>query len=59
VDGGAGPGRVSAAGAGYGREEGIKGIDGGCPLVGGGGGDAGHRAMRVVLTLGGKVPRQV
>jgi predicted CoA-binding protein len=56
---GPGPGSVSAAAAAYGREHGIAVIDGGCPCMFGPTADAGHKAMRVVLTLTGNVPRQV
>jgi uncharacterized protein len=34
-------------------------IDGGCPCMFGPTADPGHRALRVVLTLTGSVPRQV
>ena len=56
-----GPGRgsVSKAAADYGREHGIAVIDGGCPCMFGPTADPGHKAMRVVLSLGGNVPRQV
>jgi uncharacterized protein len=56
-----GPGRgsVSPEAAAYGREQGIAVIDGGCPCMFGPTADFGHKAMRVVLTLGGNVPRQV
>jgi predicted CoA-binding protein len=56
-----GPGRgsVSAEAAAYGRQEGIAVIDGGCPCMFGPTADAGHKAMRVIFTLSGNVPRQV
>jgi len=54
-----GGGSVSDAAAVYGRQHGITVIDGGCPLMFEPTADAGHRAMRVVFTLGGKVPRRV
>jgi uncharacterized protein len=50
---------VSKEAATYGREHGIAVIDGGCPCMFGPTADFGHKAMRVVLTLGGNVPRQV
>ena len=56
---GPGAGSVSQSAADYGREQGMTVIDGGCPCMFGPTADFGHKAMRVVLTLGGKVPRQV
>lgn len=56
---GPGPGSVSPAAAAYGRENGIAVIDGGCPCMFGPTSDFGHRAMRVVLSISGNVPRQV
>jgi predicted CoA-binding protein len=56
---GPGAGSVSAAAAEYGREHGIAVIDGGCPCMFGQTADFGHKAMRVVLTLSGNVPREV
>jgi uncharacterized protein len=56
---GPGHGSVSPEAAAYGREQGIAVIDGGCPCMFGPTADFGHKAMRVVLTLGGNVPRQV
>jgi uncharacterized protein len=52
-------GSVSKEAATYGREHGIAVIDGGCPCMFGPTADFGHKAMRVLLTLGGNVPRQV
>jgi hypothetical protein len=54
-----GPGSVSAAATAWGREHGIRVIDGGCPLMFGPTADPGHRVMCWLLTLTGKVPRQV
>jgi uncharacterized protein len=54
-----GTGSVSEAAAEYGRSQGIKVIDGGCPLMFEPTADFGHKAMRFVCTLTGKVPRQV
>ena len=56
---GPGGGSVSKEAASYGREHGIAVIDGGCPCMFGPTADFGHKAMRVVLTLGGNVPRRV
>ena len=56
---GPGGGSVSPAAAAYGRERGIAVIDGGCPCMFGPTADFGHKAMRVVFTLSGNVPRQV
>jgi predicted CoA-binding protein len=54
-----GTGSVSAAAADFGRQQGIGVIDGGCPLMFGPAADPGHKAMRFVCTLTGKVPKQV
>ena len=54
-----GTGSVSASATAYGRERGITVIDGGCPCMFDPTADPGHKAMRVLLTLTGKVPRQV
>jgi uncharacterized protein len=56
---GFGGGSVSKAAAAYGRQHGIKVIDGGCPLMFAPTADAGHRAMRFVCTLTGNVPKRV
>jgi predicted CoA-binding protein len=56
---GPGAGSVSEAAADYGREHGIAVIDGGCPCMFGPTADTGHKVMRVVLSLGGNVPKQV
>lgn len=56
---GPGTGSVSKAAADYGRRQGIAVIDGGCPCMFGPTADPGHRAMRVIFTLNGNVPRQV
>ena len=56
---GPGAGSVSKRAAEYGRERGIAVIDGGCPCMFGPTADLGHRAMRVVFTLAGNVPREV
>lgn len=52
-------GSVSEEATAWGRSHGIHVIDGGCPLMFGTVSDSGHRAMRRVLTLTGKVPRRV
>jgi predicted CoA-binding protein len=56
---GPGAGSVSEEATAYGREHGISVIDGGCPCMFGRTADFGHKAMRVVFTLTGNVPRQV
>lgn len=56
---GPGAGSVSATATAYGRENGISVIDGGCPCMFGPTADAGHRAMRLVFTLAGNVPKEV
>ena len=54
-----GTGSVSKTAAAYGRQRGITVIDGGCPLMFNPTADLGHKAMRVVLSLTGNVPKQV
>ena len=54
-----GTGSVSPAATDYGRKHGITVIDGGCPLMFAPTSDTGHRVMRFVCTLTGKVPTQV
>jgi uncharacterized protein len=54
-----GTGSVSKVAAEYGRRQGITVIDGGCPLMFDPTADLGHKAMRFVFTLTGKVPTQV
>ena len=54
-----GAGSVSAHAAEYGRQQGIKVIDGGCPLMFEPTSDNAHKAMRFVFTLAGNVPRRV
>jgi predicted CoA-binding protein len=56
---GPGGGSVSETAAAYGREHGIKVIDGGCPCMFGPTADLGHKMMRGVFTLTGNVPKQV
>jgi uncharacterized protein len=56
---GPGSGSVSRAAADYGRQRGIAVIDGGCPCMFGPTADLGHKAMRVVFTLTGNVPKEV
>ena len=56
---GPGAGSVSETAADYGRERGITVIDGGCPCMFGPTADFGHKAMRLVFTLSGNVPREV
>jgi hypothetical protein len=52
-----GAGSVSDAATQYGRTQGIKVIDGGCPLMFDPAADIGHKVMRLVFTRTGKVPR--
>ncbi len=54
-----GTGSVSSTAAAWGREHGIRVIDGGCPLMFEPAADPGHKVMRFVCTLTGKVPRRV
>ena len=54
-----GAGSVSPSATAYGRERGITVIDGGCPCMFDPAADVGHKAMRVVFTLNGHVPKQV
>jgi uncharacterized protein len=56
---GPGGGSVSEAATAWGRQHGITVIDGGCPCMFGPTADFGHRAMRMVLTLNGNVPKNV
>jgi predicted CoA-binding protein len=56
---GPGAGSVSAAACAYGRQRGISVIPGGCPLMFEPTSDLGHRAMKLVFTLTGAVPREV
>jgi predicted CoA-binding protein len=56
---GPGGGSVSETATAYGRERGIAVIDGGCPCMFQPTADFGHKAMRVVFTLTGNVPRDV
>jgi predicted CoA-binding protein len=56
---GPGSGSVSDAAAEYGRRRGIAVIDGGCPCMFDPTADFGHKAMRVLFSLGGNVPRDV
>ena len=54
-----GQGSVSDSATRFAREHGITVIDGGCPLMFEPCSDAGHKAMRFVFTMTGKVPRSV
>lgn len=54
-----GAGSVSDAATNWGRAHGIHVIDGGCPLMFEPAADPGHKVMRSLLTLTGKVPRRV
>jgi predicted CoA-binding protein len=57
MHGAIGLGSVSAAATEYGRRGGVSVIDGGCPLMFAPTADFGHKAMRVVLSMTGKVPK--
>lgn len=54
-----GRGSVSEAAATWGRAHGLRVIAGGCPLMFEPAADPGHKFMRVLFTLAGKVPRRV
>jgi predicted CoA-binding protein len=56
---GPGGGSVSVAATEYGRRHGVTVIDGGCPLMFGPTADAGHKVMRAIFMMTGKVPRKV
>jgi uncharacterized protein len=56
---GPGAGSVSPEAAEYGRGRGITVIDGGCPCMFDPTADFGHKAMRVLFTATGSVPREV
>ena len=56
---GPGAGSVSETATAYGREHEIGVIDGGCPCMFGPTADVGHRAMRLVFTLTGNVPKEI
>jgi predicted CoA-binding protein len=54
-----GSGSVSDAATEYGRQRGITVIEGGCPLMFDPTADGGHKVMRLMFTITGKVPKQV
>ena len=54
-----GGGSVSDAATRFGRQHGITVIDGGCPLMLEPCSDPGHKVMRLMFTMTGKVPRKV
>lgn len=54
-----GPGSVSPTAAQYGRQQGMTVIDGGCPCMFDPTADPGHKVLRVLGRLTGKVPRGV
>ena len=56
---GPGPGSVSETATAYGRDHGVTVIDGGCPCMFGATADLGHKAMRIIFTLNGNVPKAV
>jgi len=54
-----GDGSVSKSATEYGRQHGVQVIDGGCPCMFDPTADPGHKVMRVMFTVTGKVPRRV
>jgi hypothetical protein len=56
---GPGAGSVSESATAYGREHGLTVIDGGCLCMFSPTADLGHKAMRIVFTLSGNVPKAV
>jgi predicted CoA-binding protein len=56
---GPGGGSVSDTATEFGRQRGITVIDGGCPLMFDPCADGGHKVMRFMFTMTGKVPRKV
>lgn len=56
---GPGASSVSATATEYGRQHGVTVIDGACPCMFDPSADFGHKVMRLMLSLSGKVPRQV
>ena len=54
-----GSGSVAEEATDYGRQHGVTVIDGGCPCMFDPTSDPGHRVMRAMCTLTGKVPRRV
>ena len=56
---GPGGGSVSETATAYGRARGIAVIDGGCPCMFGRTADLGHKAMRLVFTFTGNVPKRI
>jgi predicted CoA-binding protein len=56
---GIGPGSLTDAAVASGRARGLEVIPGGCPNMFGRTADPGHRCMRAMLRMGGKLPKQV
>ena len=56
---GPGAGSVSESATALGREAGLTVIDGGCPLMYGPTADVGHKMFKGVLSLVGRIPKQV
>ena len=54
-----GTGSVSVAATRYGIEHGMTVIDGGCPLMFEPCSDPGHKAMRFIFTMTGRVPKEI
>lgn len=53
-----GPGSVSDAATTYGRDRGVRVIDGGCPLMFGPTSDGAHAVIRFVCRLAGNLPKE-
>ncbi|MDJ0497048.1 MAG: CoA-binding protein [Acidimicrobiia bacterium] len=56
---GPGAGSVSESATALGRDAGVTVIDGGCPLMYGPTADVGHKMFKGVLSLVGRIPKQV
>ena len=56
---GVGPGSVSDDAVAFCREHGIEVIAGGCPNMFGATSDPGHKCLKVMLRMGGKLPKEV
>ena len=54
-----GDGSVSKSATEYGRQHGVQVIDGGCPCMFDPTADPGHKVMRAMCTITGKVPKRV
>jgi predicted CoA-binding protein len=54
-----GPGSVSPSATAFGRQRGVTVIDGGCPCMFAPTADPGHKVMRVMCSIGKKMPKAV